>query len=453
MRLRTQLFLYTGILVLLLVGIHALLQVMQLRKMEEELAQVVTRVSQSFLTSKANIKAKKIEVITTLTEKDIRETPADGKTRAHTQEETEIIWHRDENDDALTMSLDDDTIRIHRIQTQGQPVLLIRGMPDGDVRIPIPVSRSTRIINATLQTGILAGIVLLLSGLVYAVFFSHRITRPLRSLTKSAEALGRGEWHTRVKENSKGEIGELQHTFNRMAGQLLRLEQEKEAWKAREHLAELGALARGLAHTVRNPLNTLGLTLEELNRLSGGKQTGLVSDARNQIRRIDRWLRSFLAIGANGAVSAETIDLATMLDGLILEMIQAGADIAPTYQERPAVHAISHSLRAALANILENAVQASPAEHPVDVVLSQQGAEALVRIKDQGPGLPNEVRERLFQPHVTTKPGGSGMGIFLAKQILEGMGGAIAIRDSQPQGTEVEIRLPIDQQETADDTV
>jgi signal transduction histidine kinase len=100
------------------------------------------------------------------------------------------------------------------------------------------------------------------------------------------------------------------------------------------------------------------------------------------------------------------------------------------------------AIRAALANLVENAVHVSPDGEEVEVQVARDGDQAVIRIVDRGPGLPDEVRERLYAPHVTTKVGGSGMGLFLSRQLIVGMhGGDLEIGDGAGGGTVATIRL------------
>jgi two-component system sensor histidine kinase KdpD len=108
------------------------------------------------------------------------------------------------------------------------------------------------------------------------------------------------------------------------------------------------------------------------------------------------------------------------------------------------VRVVAGAVRAALANLLDNAVQASPGGEPIVVTISKDGSDAAVDIADRGPGLPEEVRQRLFAPHVTTRIGGSGMGLFLARQLVVGMhGGRLEIADRDGGGTVASVRLPL----------
>ena len=102
------------------------------------------------------------------------------------------------------------------------------------------------------------------------------------------------------------------------------------------------------------------------------------------------------------------------------------------------------AVRAALANLVENATEVSPTGEAVIVGVARDGDEAVIRVVDRGPGLPEEVRQRLFTPHVTTKVDGSGMGLFLAQQLIEGMhGGRLEIVDGNEGGTVAAVRLPL----------
>jgi signal transduction histidine kinase len=229
-----------------------------------------------------------------------------------------------------------------------------------------------------------------------------------------------------------------------MSARLAELEAERELWQEREHLAQLGDLSRGLAHTLRNPLHTLGLAVEELASGPDDRQD-LVATSRAQIRRIDHWLRSFLALGAEEIAEPEVTDFGALVRGVALESVQQGSEVQVVGgDDRLTVRVVPGAVRAAIGNLIENATEVSPEGEPVEVTISVEDDEAVVRIVDSGPGLPDSVRERLFSPHVTTKVGGSGMGLFLARQLIVGMhGGILELVDGVEGGTVATMRLPL----------
>ena len=318
-------------------------------------------------------------------------------------------------------------------------------------RIPIPVSPAVKQVQETMREGAAMGGLLLVVGLFASAVLSRRLTRPLRSLAEGAEALGHGDLGIQVPVSATGEVGDLQRSFNRMSARLAELEAEREIWQEREHLAQLGDLSRGLAHTLRNPLHTLGLAVEEL--ASGeGEQRDLVATSRSQIQRIDRWLRSFLALGAEEVAEPEVTDLGVLVRAVALESVQQGAEVRiEDGEDNLRVLVVPGAVRAALANLIENATEVSPDGEPVEVIVTVEDGDAVVSIVDGGPGLPDAVRERLFSPHVTTKVGGSGMGLFLARQLVVGMhGGRLEIVDGTDGGTVATVRLPLVGEEAPD---
>ena len=141
----------------------------------------------------------------------------------------------------------------------------------------------------------------------------------------------------------------------------------------------------------------------------------------------------------------EPTDLGELVRAVALESVQQGADIrVKGGQDFLRVNVVPGAVRAALANLIENATEVSPDGEPVEVTISVEDREAAIHIVDGGPGLPDAVRERLFSPHVTTKVGGSGMGLFLARQLVVGMhGGTLEMVDGDHGGTVATIRLPL----------
>ena len=127
------------------------------------------------------------------------------------------------------------------------------------------------------------------------------------------------------------------------------------------------------------------------------------------------------------------------------ESVQQGAEVrVEGGNDDLRVRVVPGAVHAALANLIENATEVSPEGEPVEVKVAVENGDAVVSIVDGGPGLPDAVRERLFSPHVTTKVGGSGMGLFLARQLVVGMhGGSLEIVDGTDGGTVATMRLPL----------
>jgi signal transduction histidine kinase len=494
MRIQTRIFLMLSLLVLAVVGVQVWLHYRQIKAVERSLGTVATSIGRDVLARQLEVVEQlgmdretikggpesvlvKHEVTAHVT--DSKKTPAtadirkilhwsgrsDGNGGPLSEEEIEVIIRTEmdsaegvgvfaDSGGALTPGDFDVVTKVIRLEVDDErPQMMMIFEDDGDVtEIEIPTSETMDIFHTTFRTSLMAAGLLLVVGLGASALVSRRLARPLQDLARRAEQVGSGEVGLRVSVTSSGEIGELEAAFDHMSVRLKELETEREQWRRREHLAQLGDLSRGLAHTVRNPLHTLGLAVEEL---AGEGDDPRVTTARAEIRRIDRWIRSFLALGAGDAASAQRCDLVELVEEALLEAGRQGVDLRFETPEAPVfVEVVPTGLRAALGNLLENAVQASDEGCAVDVVVLSDGIHAGIEILDRGPGLPEAIRQNLFEPHQTNRPGGAGMGLFLAKQLIEEMhGGTLALMDVEGGGTLVRIELPLSTDQVPRDTV
>jgi signal transduction histidine kinase len=340
-------------------------------------------------------------------------------------------------------------------------VLLYRGDHAAD-RVPVPTSGVEDAIARFTRRLLLASLGLFAGGLLLAVAVAHRFTRPLRELAAAARRVGEGDLGVRAPA-APGEVGEAVIAFNQMSQQLLDLDAEARRLRANEQLSELGEVGRGIAHSLRNPLNALGLALEQLAERAvpeeddDGAETSpmaIAASARRQIRRIDAALRGFLALSA-GDAAAQEVDLADVARDVALEALQTRPSGEPARVEVVAPQpvrlvGVEAELRAVLQALVVNAIEASPAGAQVVVRLEPAPttaaagapAGATVLVEDTGSGLPPAVRERLFTPHVTTKASGAGMGLYLAHRLATTRyGGSLALVDREEGGTRATLRL------------
>jgi signal transduction histidine kinase len=248
-------------------------------------------------------------------------------------------------------------------------------------------------------------------------------------------------------------VGAAVAAFNAMSGRLAELDRENRRLADAEHLSELGEVARGLAHTLRNPLNALGLAVERLaEERDDARAAELAEGCRRQIRRLDASLRSFLALASAPAAAAEPVDLATLAREVALEAAQDAAGRVRVEVDAPepvALPGVGAELKAALQALVVNACEASPDDGRVVLRVRRDGGaddapveRARIEVEDEGAGIAPEVAARLFAPHVTTKPHGSGMGLFLAHRLAGSRyGGSLELTARSPRGTRAVLRL------------
>jgi signal transduction histidine kinase len=305
---------------------------------------------------------------------------------------------------------------------EGSVLFLKTPLRERQIRVPhAPVAATVDRFRRELQLGSLA---LLGFGLLVAAVVAHRTTRPLAELAQATRRLGDGELGLTLPLARRDEIGELVAAFNGMSARLAALDRDNRRLAESEHLSELGEVARGLAHTLRNPLNALGLAVERLaGPLAPGEADELAERCRQQIRRVDGSLRGFLALASAQAARPAPVELGGLAREVALEALQdAGGrvrvDVAAG--ERVELAAVEAELKAMLQALVVNACEASPAGGRIVVRVAATGdGGARCEIDDEGPGVAPEVAARLFAPHVTSKPHGSGMGLYLAQRLAQ----------------------------------
>ena len=315
-------------------------------------------------------------------------------------------------------------------------------------RLPIPRAGFQARIDEFSRRLLLGSLGFSLVGLLLFAFVAHRISAPLRSLSAAARQVGDGSFGARVETSGSGEVAQAVRAFNSMSHRLAELDALNRELTARRHLGEIGEIARGLAHSLRNPLNALGLSVEELatRAPSEPQVTELAESSRRQIRRIDRSIRSFLALASQSGGAVQEVDLGELVQDIALEALQdSPGSVRLEVDAEPGtcrLQAVEPELRAVVQALVVNAVEASARAGVVSVVLRRTEGGARLLVDDEGPGLPDTVRSRLFTPHLTTKPNGSGMGLFLAHRIATNRySGALRLEDREPTGTRAVLDL------------
>jgi signal transduction histidine kinase len=321
--------------------------------------------------------------------------------------------------------------------------------------IPIPNAGLNQKLERFRQRMLWGSFAVFAVGLLLSAVVAHRVTAPLERLAKAAREVGGGALGAQVPVTAPGEVGEAIRAFNRMSSELESLDRKTRELRAREHLGEIGEIARGLAHTLRNPLNALGLSVEELASRADGEAAELAGAARRQIRRIDHSIRSFLALASQNGGAASDVAPAELAQDVALEVLQDSRGKVRLEVDAeagsPALRAVEPELRAVLQALLVNAVEASPEGGTVWIrVLPGDAGRVRIEIEDEGPGLAEKVRRRLFTPHLTTKATGSGMGLFLAHRIATTRyGGRLELEDRPAGGTRAVLELGARNQELA----
>jgi len=213
----------------------------------------------------------------------------------------------------------------------------------------------------------------------------------------------------------------------------------------KERFREISAFTSGVAHEIKNPLNSLALVLELLGRKVPPEAKGDVDLGKAQVRTVARIVDRFSRV-----VKAVRPDLTALaLDEVLGQAAESLAAEVPAAAGRIRIESATGVLVAgdrellvqAVLNLLKNAVEASP-DAPVHAGGRRAGKRVEIRVRDGGPGLPPEAAALVFEPFYTTKEKGMGIGLYLTKRIIEAHGGTIEVHGGNGQGTEFRIDLP-----------
>ena len=216
-----------------------------------------------------------------------------------------------------------------------------------------------------------------------------------------------------------------------------------------ETLADLGEIAAGVAHELRNSVATLHGYLTLIER---GGDAESIADFTSEIRRETEHLRrvvnDFLAFSRPGTARMEDVDLAELVRRVAADPALEGGQVVVHIADRDGEYLVrgdSQLLERALRNLVHNAVQATDRageKSAVEIALDRDGPAFRIRIDDRGTGIAPEIRERLFHPFVSGRPGGVGLGLALALRIVHLHGGDLSLEDRPDGGARALAILP-----------
>lgn len=295
-----------------------------------------------------------------------------------------------------------------------------------------------------------AFLLLLVSTVVIAALvvvpISASIARPLHRLADFARNFIRAQRAVPPPAGGPAEVRELAAAFQQMIGDLERL---KENLTHAAKLAMVGEMAAALSHEVRTPLGILRSSAQILLR-----EPGLGEEARevcgfivNETERMNRLITSLLDTARARPPEPLPLDLAELARQAIA-MLQAQAGrkhVTLACAEPPGdvtVNCDREQMTQVLLNLLLNALQILPAGGRVEVALQREGDAVVLDVADDGPGIPPELCERVFDPFVTRRPGGIGLGLAVVRQIVAAHGGTISAGRSRLGGALFRLRLP-----------
>jgi signal transduction histidine kinase len=300
------------------------------------------------------------------------------------------------------------------------------------------------------RTNIFVAILLLGSMLAVlsAIVVSRQFTRPLTRLAAGVRAVSAGDFHHQVAVEGRDEVAELSDAFNRMTRELARLRDVEARMRRQERLSTLGEVAAGLAHEVRNPLGIIKTTAELLQRSPAlnEAETRRLGYVVEEVRRIDALVRDFLSFAKAPQVSIRVQPADVVLRAIDFGQQEAerrGVEVAfADHAPGAAVMGDPGQVYDAVLNLVLNALDAVPAGGHLRISQAIRDGELVLTFTDDGPGVPEEIRPRLFDPFVTSKASGTGLGLAKVFAVMASHGGRVEYVGSDA-GAVFELQFPL----------
>ena len=318
---------------------------------------------------------------------------------------------------------------------------------DWMVLIEQPTSEAFAISNRVqAQLGLAIGLALAVT-LGAGYFWGRRFIRPIQQLQRGTEALAAGRLDERVPVGTTDELGQLGGAFNAMAGRLAELQEDV---RRKERHAMFGRVAMGLVHDLAHPIQNIGNNCKLIVRLFDDpeyrgsfketidKQLAHVKQMLDDLRGVARPtpLEPYpLDVNASLAELVESMAPTAEVAGLALEMDLC---FGPLY-----IQGETFALNRVYGNILNNAFQATNPRGTITVRTLREDGHAVIEIADTGQGIPAERLETLFDDFTTTRNRGLGLGLAIAKTIVEQLQGTISVASTVTVGTTFTLRFPL----------
>jgi len=292
---------------------------------------------------------------------------------------------------------------------------------------------------------------MLILSIALAVYISNKIVEPLKIVSQRISSIDLSKKNEHIDYESDDEIAELVAEYNRMlealdkSARLLAKSERESAWRE---------MARQIAHEIKNPLTPMKLSIQLLDRSWNNNDADFNERFKRSTQTLIEQIDSLSAIASAFSqfarmpvVKFEKVDITERINRSVqlfkqYENIQINVN-APN--RNIFVNADNEKMLQVFNNLIKNAVQAIPSDKQgmVSINITKDSNFVTVEIKDNGTGIPAEMKDKLFQPNFTTKSSGTGLGLAIVKNIIEELNGKIRYESIENNGTSFFVSLPV----------
>ena len=289
----------------------------------------------------------------------------------------------------------------------------------------------------------------MVASIIIGILVSFSVSRPLQKLSDMASRLSQGSFEIQIKKSRIYEIGVIDESFNDMARSLRKLiETERELVKTRirvknERLIAIGQLAASMAHDLKNPLATIRSSAEIIKRNSktdDNELTEVIARMDRAIDRIAHQIEDVLNFVRTTPLDISDVSMQSVFQSSIksLEIPQNISIELPRIDFT--IRGDFRKLEVVFINLILNAVQAIGKDQGKIIIrMIKENGDLKINVEDTGPGIPNKIFPKIFDPLITTKERGTGLGLSTCKNIIEQHGGTISAKNTP---TTFIMRLP-----------
>lgn len=300
----------------------------------------------------------------------------------------------------------------------------------------------------------------MMAALFAVVYLAFLFTKPIDRLVSGAQQVAQGNLDVSLPVEGTDEIGRLAETFNQMVERLRENRELQERLNQAEKSSMLGRFAATVAHEVRNSLNFINLSIDQIRAKHAGGDEAVarelrrtLGDVKEEVSRLNRLVNDFMAAGRQAPPQLAPCDLKATTEQAIALVEKQARRQGIRIQFRlpddlPLLQADAAQMKTCFLNILTNAVQAMPRGGRLEIsarCISDDGnpGSLELRFSDSGPGIPPEEREKVFAPYYSTKTTGFGLGLAITRKIVEDHGGRIYASNGETPGTVIVVELPL----------
>jgi len=353
----------------------------------------------------------------------------------------------------------------------GRLKAIVKSRNDYEIRVPLGMMNAPAQTRPVFQIQVLVSSILLwdkvkpeLLSTAYVSLFAllaaaglagisaHLALLPLRRIGRAVDTLAIGKplglSLPPAEEGEDREVAAIEYKLGLIG------EQMEGARRDADQIRSFGKLARSVAHEIKNPLNAISLRLETLRMRIAPEVPEAENDidlVSKEVQRLDRVVRTFLDLNRPMELEVGSFDAGELASSVMETMrpVAQQANVQLSVEKPGAallVEADRGLLQQGLINVVSNAIQAiagAGSHGRVQIAVSSQNNNCSIAVTDNGPGMPENVQERIFEPYFTTKASGSGVGLAVTRRALELHGGDIRVKSSPGEGTTMVLSFPV----------